>query len=291
MCRHEIEQGNWYFYESQIDYIEQLMRHDPRDPYQYIIEIKSKYYEYKQDFRKALEYKKRSVFVSDSLRNLRDKNYLSQHEYNDLWEKENYDKEQLERQKTRLATISLLAILFTLIIIGIMTKLFIQFIKRRNIEHKNFETRQSNIELELLHAQKGLDKTMKEIADKNEIIRHFQRLKKSKEAASDDENQIIDQLSYTKILTNEDWLAFKTLFSEVYPNFMITIIQKNPSITEAELRMACMIRLNLSNEEIANMLGISKDAARKTSLRLRVRLNMPKNSHEDLVQFIYSLEV
>ncbi len=83
-----------------------------------------------------------------------------------------------------------------------------------------------------------------------------------------------------KILTDEDWNFFKVHFEKAYPNYIQKVRQRFPTITEAEERLFLFIKLNLTNKESANILGIKSDTIKKTRMRLRKRLKLKKG--EDL---------
>lgn len=78
----------------------------------------------------------------------------------------------------------------------------------------------------------------------------------------------------TKILTDSDWMAFKTYFEKVYPNYINRIRTTYPKITAAEERLFLCIKLNLNNKEVASILGISNESVKKSRNRLRKRIEL-----------------
>ena len=80
----------------------------------------------------------------------------------------------------------------------------------------------------------------------------------------------LDQLKTSVVLTEDDWTQFKRTFEKLYPSFIPSLMKINPSLTNAEIRLATLMKLNLSTSEISNTLGISADSVRKTNLRLRI---------------------
>lgn len=86
------------------------------------------------------------------------------------------------------------------------------------------------------------------------------------------------------ILTEMDWLTFKSRFDKVYPGYLLRIRQVFPSITKAEERLFVFIKLNLNTQEAANILGISVSSVKKTRNRLRHKLGLAEEvSLEDFV--------
>lgn len=86
----------------------------------------------------------------------------------------------------------------------------------------------------------------------------------------------LDKLMQSTILTEKEWKEFKTLFEQVHPGFFSNLRTKYPDLSTSEIRMAALVKLNLTGKEISNMLGISHDSVNKSRYRLRKKLNLPK---------------
>lgn len=83
-----------------------------------------------------------------------------------------------------------------------------------------------------------------------------------------------DSVLRTKILTDSDWLSFKTNFETAYPNYINKIRKNYPKITAAEERLFLCLKLNLNNKEVASILGISNESVKKSRNRLRKRIGL-----------------
>jgi len=117
------------------------------------------------------------------------------------------------------------------------------------------------------------------LVEKNEMIELLQKQMESAQAPFQPE-ELISQT----ILTEEDWLRFRTMFEKVYPQFFNRLQNTAPDATPAELRMAALIRLGVGNKHISSMLGVSADSVRKSKSRLRQRLQLDPSA--DLDQFM-----
>ncbi len=133
----------------------------------------------------------------------------------------------------------------------------------------------------LMAAQKQLELKTQElqsfsnsIREKNKLIEEFEKQIEESQAALPQKQENLQQLSKAIILTEEDWEDFKALFEEVHPNFFFTLKQDNPELTNAEMRLVALLKLKLSNKEIAGMLGISPDSVVKTKYRLKKKLSI-----------------
>lgn len=88
----------------------------------------------------------------------------------------------------------------------------------------------------------------------------------------------ITQLMELAILTEQDWERFRQLFDQVYPNYLLRLRQKYPTLSPAEIRIICLSRLSLSTKEMGNMLGVSADTVVKTRYRIRKKANLAEGA-------------
>jgi DNA-binding CsgD family transcriptional regulator len=146
-----------------------------------------------------------------------------------------------------------------------------------------------HMEEELTNAKKILDNYTESMLRKNEMLEQFtielNKLKslKSKELYEEKIEQM-DLLNKSTILTEDDWNKFKELFEQVYDSFFTRLREKLPDLSQAEIRLACLIKLKLSTKEIAGILGVSPNTIKTTRYRLRKKLNMlEETSLEDII--------
>lgn len=98
-----------------------------------------------------------------------------------------------------------------------------------------------------------------------------------------------DNLYNQRILTDEDWSAFKGYFDKAYPGYLSRLRSEYPKISDAEERLFLFIKLNLNSKEIAAILGISAGSVKKTRYRLRKRLGLEE--YMDLDEYIRTFEL
>ena len=70
-------------------------------------------------------------------------------------------------------------------------------------------------------------------------------------------------------MTDENWNNFKNVFNYEQKEFVKHLNQHFPSLTESNLRIIYLLKLELNNVEIAQLLGITTDAVKKAKQRLR----------------------
>ena len=94
-------------------------------------------------------------------------------------------------------------------------------------------------------------------------------------------------LQNSVLLTDEDWRNFTRLFEKVHRGFFQRLKEKLPGLSPAETRFTALIKLQLSNKEMASMLGVGTEAIRQTRSRLKKKLNSEaEEGIEELVEKI-----
>ncbi|WP_299557420.1 hypothetical protein [Seonamhaeicola sp.] len=117
----------------------------------------------------------------------------------------------------------------------------------------------------------------KKAEEQKVLSEELQKLKNSLDKnAVDNEIKHMENLLSSKILTHSDWECFKHRFTLAYPHFFIKLKSKNYHFTNSEERLLALEHLKLSNEEIANMLGISVRSVITSRYRLRKKIAVPK---------------
>lgn len=83
----------------------------------------------------------------------------------------------------------------------------------------------------------------------------------------------------------DEWDEFMQFFEDIHPEFIKNISEASDSkLTSTELRLAMLLRLNLSSKEIASVLRVTPDSVRVARYRLRKKL--PIGEKQELVNFM-----
>lgn len=180
------------------------------------------------------------------------------------------------RKKGQIFRNLIITIALSVVIIALML-LNSQRLRRRK-DQALYQLEKQRAEEELKSAEVQLQAYMSSLLEKNRLIdrlRQEHEHAEEKEVISAEKEKVIEKLYEFTILTEDDWINFKRMFDKVYKDFFIRLKEKYPDLTLAETRLIALTKLNLSVNEIANMLGISPDSVRKTANRLRKKLNLP----------------
>ncbi|QEE48578.1 tetratricopeptide repeat protein [Flavobacterium alkalisoli] len=170
--------------------------------------------------------------------------------------------------------------------------LFVAFFIYRYLYKLKFKRQQ--LEKDLYNTQKIIEvkevelKTyILDLSKKNSIINRLQDENSKEVIREEATEEEVARLLEQKILTDEDWEKFKVRFNSIYPDFFSRIKDSKINLTEAEIRIMVLMRLELNGKDMANILGISPQSVRVCKMRLKKKL--PKECYESVEEFLQYL--
>jgi DNA-binding CsgD family transcriptional regulator len=128
-----------------------------------------------------------------------------------------------------------------------------------------------------------------QMAHKNEILSTVkEELKDMQRKPNRELRQLMRSLDQ-EIMSEDYWKEFNVYFDQVDHNFVHEIYKKHPDLTNNDLRLCTLMRINLSTKEIASLLNISARGVEKGRYRLKKRLGLSRK--EDLAKYITGFQV
>ncbi len=190
------------------------------------------------------------------------------------------DKKLMESENNRLLLVRNFIITFLILILVIA----FQFIFRLRTKRKK-DKQMMDV------AKEQLAYYIENLRTKNDLIDSFQleieQLHATSYVQEKEREDMFDKLKKYSILTEDHWNEFRHLFEKVHKGFFDTLKQKFPQLTQSEIRLLALLKLNLSKKEMAEMLGISPDSIKKTRQRIQSKIDLPEDKQlEDLVKTI-----
>ncbi len=91
----------------------------------------------------------------------------------------------------------------------------------------------------------------------------------------------------TEINSIDYWEQFQLNFDQIHQQFSKKLHEKHPQLTPNDIRLCCLIKINMTNREIAAIQNISIAGIEKSKYRLKKKLHLDKDS--DLNQYILSI--
>jgi tetratricopeptide (TPR) repeat protein len=244
-----------------------------KEPYR-VMELHGHIYDcylYTENYKDALTHYRRMWSMRDSLKVVDNGNKIT--ELQTKYQTAQKDKEIMDLNAKALLRNALVVILVLLCVI-------IGLIYNRERKRKALAiSERMRVDEELNSAVLELQYFTENLRQKNEIIEEFkseiEHLQLQNISAADKEN--LDSLVNAHIMTDENWNSFRRLFGKVHTGFFESIKKKYPNLTASDARILSLIKLELSNNEMANMLGITLEGIKKSKQRLRKKMELDKD--------------
>ena len=135
---------------------------------------------------------------------------------------------------------------------------------------------------------------------KSQLTNHTLNMLHKNNGFSEIENEIVKmrksgELNYRKILNiinrnraeERDWDNFRNYFGQVHKDFERRINTKFPHLSVGDFRLATLVKLNLTNSEIASLLFIESKSVRMSKYRLKKKLGL--GEEDNLIQYLNSI--
>lgn len=175
------------------------------------------------------------------------------------FEKEQLNFKQLKKQKERGIMLRNTGIIILVVLSGSVILVLNRHRKKAQRMHTEAEKQLQHFRAEMITRNQQIEA----------LLNEMQHQENSREKTIQ-----IEELTRQIILTEDDWQGFQSMFNKAYPGFFYRLKEKAPGITEAEQRLASLIKIQLNTKQISAMQGISSDAVHKTRQRLRQRFNI-----------------
>lgn len=217
----------------------------------------------------ALYYFKKHYDVEKEVMEANQSKLLSQYQANLGMEVKNLRIKNLQSEK-KIANNRLIIIAICVVIMLLITAFFVyRYLSIIKFRRKQLELKLQN-SLQLIQVKEEELKTyIIDLTQKNNIINKLQEPNKETTANTDyDVNDLLEE----KIFTDDGWDKFKVRFKAIYPDFFSRIKQSGISVTEAEIRILVLMRLQLTGNDMAGILGISPQSVRACKMRLKKKL-------------------
>lgn len=159
-------------------------------------------------------------------------------------------------------------------------------------ELRNKKLEEDKLKEELALKGKELSSQLLHVIQKNELIETIRA--GLSEVLKDDKRDQKKPIKGLLARINENyandkyWEEFRSIFDQLHNSFFTTLLENAPVLTQNDLRLLSLIKMNLSNQEIATLLGISPDSLRVSKYRIKKKLNLQQD--DSLSNFLQSLD-
>ncbi len=249
-------------------------------------------------YREALKYLQTHNTVKDSIMNDNFQKRLARFEteYKTLEKQKEIEtlqhKQKLQKAHIKFILVIGISLVLLILIIGyfwVNKHKKEKEISALQLEKSRMEAQQLTEQVELKNKQ--LTSHALNMMQKNQLLQSF----------SDDINSIMDkkednvQMGLKKlnseinrvINSEKDWDTFKVYFEQVNKDFIANFKKLSDDLTTTDIRLATLIKLNMTNKEIASLLNITHQSVKNAQYRLKNKLGL--TAEQDLKKFIWEL--
>lgn len=295
-----------YRYDEAIDYFGQSL---PIIHYNPSYELKSVLFQsiadiylLKKDYAKAHEYRQTELLYRDSLRSKKVVEKAIAMDYRLEVDSIKHQKQlaeiqmQTERERYKVHAFAIVSLL--LLIVSVATFWLYRLHKQKQmsaIQAKNEamekEIIKQQAELELLKKEEqliasSLQLSVKE-SDLNTIKEKLQKhVENSGDPQFDDLKRVLSQVKSSE-RKSEHLKSINELISSKQSEFYKKVKKQYPHLTDDEMRLIMLLRLNLSSDELVMLFNISRSSFNTKRYRLRKKLNLSRDA--GLEDFIMQL--
>lgn len=201
-----------------------------------------------------------------------------------------------EGEVSELTNIILVICIIVLLIVFVSGYLFFKSINRRDKQllktkealvaaleqQKTMEEQQFRNDLE--HKESQLSAITLQMLQKNELIEEIKQYVQKDQVISGRE---LLKMVNKHLVQDNSWNDFDLYFEGINKNFYTRLKSNYPDISNNDLKICALIKLNLSIKEMASILNISPDSVKTARYRLRKKLQL--HTEDNLTDFILSI--
>ena len=177
------------------------------------------------------------------------------------WQTE-IDGLKISRQQQAIVILSLVLVLIVLIASGII---YLQSKKKKEMKARQIQIEQEN---QLLRQAEELNRFREKANSlREELIRRMEVFHKVPSLRENEEGKEDKPIELSK----EDWKEIKTLLDKEYDGFTSRLKETVPTLNTSDIQFCCLLKVNVSMQDIANIYHISRESASRRKQRVKVK--------------------
>ena len=245
-----------------------------------------------QNYESALESYKSMVAADKELQDIQLEEAISS--LNEKYETEKRKKMIAELEKESLIERTLkntIVVVVSTITIILITILLSQYQKKRK-EQQISQLKLQQLSRQIISKSNEITTYTLSFLQKNQLMEELKEqineLKKSSNTDKYKELTRINRIVDNTFRSDEEWKKFQITFDQMHDGFFSDLKKDFPNISNAELKLCALLRLNMNLKESAKILGIAPDSVKTSRYRLRKKLGL--KTEDNLVEFLLGFE-
>ena len=252
----------------------------------------SQLHEAQGDYKKALEYTTKEVALYKEQRSMGVSKQINKLNIQFETEKEERLLAEFEKQQAINAGIRNI-LLISIVLVCLIAFLLLSYVRQKQRKDELIS------QLKLKALSERIDAKNKEISSytinflqKNQLMSELKEqineLKRSGNMSTNKELTRINKLVDTSFRSDEEWKNFRLTFNQMHDDFFKELKKAYPSLSNPELKLCALLRLNMNLKESAKILSIQPGSVKTARYRLRKKFNLKKE--EKLNNFLHQFE-
>jgi len=196
---------------------------------------------------------------------------------------------QLENEE-KVSFLKLTILVISIALILVAAFFYFKYVRARHHAEKQMIRKERELEVQKANEivqlkNKELAASTLKLIARDEFIEGIkEKLERNNDVVSANDLKTI--VRSIKATTNNDqnWEEFEARFVAVNKDFYTMLKSKFPKLTQGDLKLCALIKLNFSSKDIARLMGISVESVHTTRYRLRKKIGLVNK--ENLVEFI-----
>lgn len=274
----------------------------------------------KNEHEKYAKYLRKYYELKDSIYGSEVKQHIEELKWNNEFEKSKIEssliesKYNVERERNNYLLFLFVLIVFasalTIVIVGLLyrnKRKTLQLIEIDNerlvekIELEKIKIDKEKAENDLLkiksqQQQQELESKNKEItaislqlAAKNKIMTQISKVVNKPKKSINEIEEELKSILFQNQNQQKDWERFKEVFENIHPGFYENLKAKYPQLTTNDCRICAYIKIQMSINEVANIMNISLQSLHTSRYRIRKKLKLDSNINLD--EFILNFQL
>ncbi|CAM3840848.1 MULTISPECIES: helix-turn-helix transcriptional regulator [Flavobacterium] len=138
-----------------------------------------------------------------------------------------------------------------------------------------------SIEKDLINTDRNMSRYVLELDQKIETLHTVKERIKTlcPNVDNSTRSELLSIVNAIKSSANDThlWNDFKFYFEKTNPEFLLSLAEKHPKLTNKDLKYCCYLKMNMSNNDIRSLLGINQESVRTHKYRLKKKLQISKD--------------
>jgi len=256
----------------------------------------SQLYYKSKEYEKAFLQTQEAIVLENKVFGINSKNNEYLFEIKDQYRIQKEQQEQVLKEKKftelehkqKISFLRLILLFITLFFLVIISLMIFKNLKRKHQKEKSLLKQKQRLKLNqtkkaIKLKNKELAKSALQLIEKDEFLVSLKKaLNENKENLNiNSVNKIIKSIQSGE---NNNWKEFEARFIDINQDFYKSLKADFPNLTQTDLKICALIKLNFTSKDMASLLGISVESIHTSRYRLRKKLKLERS--DNLVEFI-----